>query len=143
MPRAISLANHLVGVFDEDRQAQAAVDGLRALGIPEEAIQRLQGAEGARAFDSDGRTGAWLRLSRLSGYFSADQSSDMPMYDAAIKDGRTVLAVHLTDRRRKADAIAVVLDAGGHFLNYYGRLQSEEISRWRGQELILPPFLPR
>ena len=65
------------------------------------------------------------------------------MYDAAIKDGRTVVAVRIADRKRKADAIRVALAAGGHFLNFYGRLQTEEISRWRGPELVLPPFLPR
>jgi hypothetical protein len=142
MPRTISLANHLVAVFDDHPQAVSAGRALSRLGIGDEDIRLLRGEEGARAFDSDGRTGAWLRLSRLSGYFSADQSSDMPMYDAAIKDGRTVLAVRVTGRP-KAPAIAAVIAEGGHFLNYYGRLQSEEISRWRGQELILPPFLPR
>jgi hypothetical protein len=143
MSRAISLANHLVGVFDDHAAAAAAAERLAGLGIPSDAIRLLEGDAGARAFDSDGHSGTWLRLSRLSGYFSADQSSDMPMYDAAIRDGRTVLAVRVTDKRRKAAAVASVLEAGGHFLNYYGRLQSEEISRWRGQELILPPFLPR
>ena len=139
---AVSLANHLVAVFDDHRQAVAAARALSALGISDADIRLFRGEEGARAFDSDGHTGRWLRLSRLSGYFSADQSSDMPMYDAAIKDGRTVLAVRVTGKL-KAPAIAAVIAEGGHFLNYYGRLQSEEISRWRGPDLILPPFLPR
>jgi hypothetical protein len=142
MPRAISLSHHLLGVFDDHVQAVAAGRALSRLGIEDADIRLLRGEEGARVFDSDGHSGPWLRLSRLSGYFSADQSSDMPMYDAAIKDGRTVLAVHVSGAR-KAPAVAAVIEAGGHFLNYYGRLQSEEISRWRGQELILPPFLPR
>ncbi len=143
MPNAISLANHLVSVFDDHPAAVAAVRALSVAGIPEADLLLLRGEEGERAFDSDGRTGRWLRLSRLSGYFSADQSSDYPMYDAAIKDGRTVLAVRLSDRKRKADAIRIVLEAGGHFLNFYGRLQTEEIARWRGPELLSPPFLPR
>jgi hypothetical protein len=142
MSRAISLANHLVAVFDDHAAAAGAARALSDLGIHDSAIHLLHGDEGARAFDSDGHSGRWLRLSRLSGYFSADQSSDYPMYDAAIKDGRTVLAVHLPDRTHKAEAIKAVLDAGGHFINFYGRLQTEEINRWRGPELVLPDFLP-
>ena len=143
MSRALSLANHLVAVFDDHPAAVTAARALSGLGIEDSAIQLLRGDEGARVFDSDGHTGRWLRLSRLSGYFSADQSSDYPMYDAAIKDSRTVLAVHLPDRTQKAQATRAVLDAGGHFINFYGRLQTEEVARWRGKELLLPPFLPR
>lgn len=140
---ALDLGNHLVAVIEDPAAADAVARALAGLGIPDADIHVLRGADGARAFDADGRTGIWLRLSRLSQYFSADQSSDMPMYDAAIKDGRTVLAVRLADRTVKAPAIAAVIEAGGHFLNFYGRLQTEEISRWRGPELVLPPFLPR
>lgn len=143
MPHAISLVNHLVAVVDDHPAAVAAARALTRAGIPDGAIVLLRGEEGERTFDSDGHTGRWLRLSRLSGYFSADQSSDHPVYDAAIKDGRTVLAVHLADRSRKADVVRIVVDAGGHFLNFYGRLQTEEIARWRGPELLTPPFLPR
>ena len=143
MSSAISLANHLVAVFDDHPAAVTAARGLTGVGVPDSDIHLLRGEEGARAFDSDGHSGAWSRLSRLSQYFSSDQSSDYPMYDAAIRDGRTVLAVHLPDRTHKADAVRVVLEAGGHFINFYGRLQTEEIARWRGPELVLPPFLPR
>src|SRR6188472_284402 len=125
MATPIDLANHLVAVFDEPTAAAAAARELTRLGIGDADIHLLRGEEGARAFDSDGHTGTWLRLSRLTQYFSSDQSSDFPMYDAAIRDGRTVLAVHLHDRAVKAQAIAAVIAAGGHFLNFYGRLQTE------------------
>ena len=143
MPTALDLGNHLVGVFDDHPAAVAVAARVAALVIPAADIRLLRGEEGARVFASDGRTGAWLRLSRLSQYFSADQSSDFPMYDAAIKDGRTVLAVRIADRKRKSDVIRAAIEGGGHFLNFSGRLQTEEISRWRGPELVLPPFLPR
>ena len=140
---AIDLANHLVAVFDDHPAAVTAARAVSDLGIPDAEIHLLRGEEGARVLDADGQSGRWLRLSRLSQYFSSDQSSDLPMYDAAIRDGRSVLAVHLSDRERKAGAVRAVLEAGGHFANFYGRLQTEEVSRWRGPELVLPPFLPR
>jgi hypothetical protein len=143
MSPALSLANHLVAVFDDHPDAVRAAAALSRQGIPDADLHLLRGEEGARAFDGDGHSSRWLRLSRLTGYFSADQSSDNPMYDAAIKDGRTVLAVHLPDRARKPEAIRAVLAANGHFVNFYGRLQTEEVARWRGEELVLPPFLPR
>ncbi len=143
MRAALDLGNHLVAVMDDHAAAVRAAGALVDTGIPAGDIRLLHGDEGLRAFDADGHSRTWLRLSRLSQYFSADQSSDLPMYDAAIRDGRTVLAVRIARRARKADAIRVVAEAGGHFLNFYGRLQTEEISRWRGPELVLPPFLPR
>lgn len=143
MSGAISIRNHLLAVFDDHAQAVAAASALSRQGIPDEGVSLLRGPDGMRRFDSDGRSGAWLRLSRLCRYFSSDQSSDLPMYDVAIQDGRTVLAVHLPDRSAKPAAVDAVLAAGGHFLNFYGRLQTEEVARWRGPELVLRPFLAR
>jgi hypothetical protein len=143
MSAALSLANHLVAVFDAHPAAVRACRALSGLGVPDGAIHLLRGEEGARRLDSDGHSGRWVRLARLSAWFSADQSSDVAVYDAAIRDGRTVLAVHIADREAKPAIIAAVLEAGGHFLNFYGHLQTEEVSRWRGPELVRPPFLPR
>jgi hypothetical protein len=33
--------------------------------------------------------------------------------------------------------------AGAHFMNFFGRLATEDISRWRGKELPIPPHLLR
>lgn len=143
MSATLSHANHLIAVFDDHPAAVTACRALSALGVPDADLHLLRGDEGARRLDRDGHAGRWLRLSRLSAWFSADQSTDVAVYDAAIRDGRTVLAVHIGDRDAKPAVVAAVLGAGGHFLNFYGRLQTEEVSRWRGPELVRPPLLPR
>jgi hypothetical protein len=72
-----------------------------------------------------------------------DQMPDFRLYEAAIADGRAVIAVRARDgevRRRVRDRLT---SAGAHFMNFYGRLYTEEMSRWRGPELELPGYLRR
>ena len=63
--------------------------------------------------------------------------------EAALRYGRAVVSVHA---RRAADrdrAKQVLAAAGAHFMNFFGRIATEEISRWRGKELPLRPYLRR
>ena len=140
--RAFSLIDRLVGVIDDPTQAQQARRRLVELGVPMADIDVLVGEAGAERLDSTGEGGWWQRIVRLSQYLSTDQSTDLVMYDAALRDGRTVVAVHLTDKALKQPATAVIQDAGAHLVSFFGRMQTEEISRWRGPELVLPDMLP-
>jgi hypothetical protein len=79
---------------------------------------------------------------RLSQYITTDQSTDLVMYDAALRDDRAVISVRVTDATTKAAAIDILQQAGAHLVSFFGRLQTEEISRWRGAELVLPDMLP-
>jgi hypothetical protein len=76
-------------------------------------------------------------------FTTMDQMPDFRLYEAAIADGRAVVAVRVRDRevrRRVRDRLAA---GGAHFMNFYGRLYTEELSRWRGPELKLPGYLRR
>src|SRR6266516_4220200 len=56
---------------------------------------------------------------------------------------RIDLAVHarrMNDRERAKRALAA---AGALFMNFFGRIATEDISRWRGKELPIPPYLRR
>jgi hypothetical protein len=138
----LSLIDRLVGVIDDPAQAQHARTRLGDMGIPMADIDVLVGEAGAARLDSTGEAGWWQRFVRLSQYITTDQSTDLVMYDAALRDGRAVVAVRIADKAQKGPAIAILEESGAHLLSFFGRLQTEEISRWRGPELVLPDMLP-
>jgi hypothetical protein len=72
-----------------------------------------------------------------------DQMPDFVLYEAAVLDGRTVLAVPITSEADRVATIRVLRDAGAHFVNFYGRFATEEIVPWRGPELRIPSILRR
>jgi hypothetical protein len=63
-----------------------------------------------------------------------DQLPAMAWYEAALRDGRTVVAVRTRNRQATTAAVQLLKDAGGHFINHFGRLSTEEFARWRGPE---------
>lgn len=137
-----SLINRLVGVVDDPAHTPRICERLLKLGIPEADIEVLVGHEGVARLDSTGGTGWWHRMVRVSQYLLADQSTEYVMYDAALRDGRGVVAVLIRDRSLKPAATAILEDAGAHLISFFGRIQTEEISRWRGPELVQPAFVP-
>lgn len=137
--------DHLLAVFDDPIEGRAVGAGLVAeLGLPPEAVRLLEGAEAAERIDGLGRShGPSVRLLRMIQFTTMDQMPDFRLYEAAIADGRAVLAVRVRDatlRRRVRERVVV---AGAHFVNFYGRLYTEELVRWRGPELPLPGLLRR
>ncbi len=72
-----------------------------------------------------------------------DQTPDFIAYEAALIEGRAVIAVRAASRERMLQATTVIEGHGGHFLNSFGRLATEEISLWRGPEPRVPDALRR
>ena len=98
-------------------------------------IERLSGPDGARAFDATGADhGIVARLQRLVQFSLMDQMPDLAWYQAAAREGRVVLIVPAGDARASTRAGALLAAAGCHFINRFGRFQTEEILRWRGPE---------
>ncbi len=137
-----SLIDRLVAVIDDPVHAQEARRRLVELGVAMADIEVLVGEAGAERLDSTGEGGWWQRMVRVSQYMVADQSTELVVYDAALRDGRAVMAVRLRDRQLKPRATAILEESGAHLLSFFGRIQTEEISRWRGPELVHPPVMP-
>ncbi len=137
-----SLINRLVGVVDDPADTPRICDRLRALGIAEADIKVLIGREGAIQLDSTGGSGWWHRTVRVVQYLMVDQSTELVMHDAALRDGRAVIAVLIRDRALKPDATTILQQEAAHLISFFGRIQTEEISRWRGEELVQPNFVP-
>ena len=72
-----------------------------------------------------------------------DQMPDFLTYEAALRDGRAVVAVRAEDRPTMLRARDILVVADAHFMNFFGRLSTEELSRWRGPELAAPDYMRR
>ena len=66
------------------------------------------------------------------------QLSRSPSYRPAVSCSVHAPRVHDRDRAKRPLAAA-----GAHFMSFFGRIATENISRWRGSELPLPPYLRR
>jgi hypothetical protein len=140
----IATVNRLMAVLDSAGAATTATSELVRAGFGREAIAVLQGNRDADRIDSLGKaSGPWTRAWRLLQFTQADQMVDLVVYEAALRDGRTVIAVH-APRTKDRDRAKRALDASGaHFMNFFGRFATEDVSRWRGKELPIPPYLRR
>jgi hypothetical protein len=140
----IATVNRLMAVLDTAEAVATATSELARAGFGPDAITVLVGNEDADRIDSMGKVrGRWTRAWRLLQFTQTDQMVDLVVYEAALRDGRSVLAVHarrMNDRERAKRALAA---AGAHFMNFFGRIATEDISRWRGKELPIPPYLRR
>ena len=70
-----------------------------------------------------------------------DQLPAMAWYEAALRQGRTVLTVRTANRRETLRAVQALQAAGGHFINRFGRLATEEFVRWQGTEPPVPSLM--
>jgi hypothetical protein len=139
-----SAVGRLIAVVDTPEQVQAARTALIAAGIDPSAIETFAGAEAATAFDPSGaRRGLLGRLYRILEFSWADQAPDFAWYEAAVREGRTVLSVRVRGQRHVAHAARILTDHGGHFINHFGWFETQELARWKGPEPDVPGFLRR
>jgi hypothetical protein len=136
--------NHLLAVVDDPAAAAEAGRALIAAGFPATDVTVLRGDEGADRLDGLGKVGGpWRRIVRAFQFMTMDQMPDFLTYEAALRDGRAVVAVRVRDRQSMLKARDVLHSAGGHFMNFFGRFSTEELARWRGPELDLPGYMRR
>ena len=136
MERFIGYPNRQVlAVLDDDAAVAAARVNLAAAGVPDRAIEMYSGAADAARFDATGAShGLLARLRRIMQFSLMDQLPAMAWYEAALRENRHVIAVRTTDRRQTLEVVAALVRAGGHYINRFGRVDTEEFARWRGPE---------
>ena len=70
-----------------------------------------------------------------------DQLPALAWYEAALREGKTVLAVRTRSRPETLAVVNAMREAGAHFVNRFGRLDTEEFARWRGAEPAVPSLM--
>lgn len=132
----------VLAVFDTPAAARAAVGALIGAGIDADAIDRFEGPGDADRFDATGqRHGVVARGVRAVQFSLMDQLPAMAWYEAALRDGAVVVAVRTRDRAETLRVVDALRIAGGHFINRFGRLATEEFARWRGPEPRVPSLM--
>ena len=125
----------VLAVLDDRAAADAGAAAASALGIAQDRIERFEGAADANRFDATGeRHGLVARLLRYMQFSLMDQLPAMAWYEAALREGKVVLAVRTRSRAQTLEVVRALKQAGGHFVNHFGRLSTEEFARWRGPE---------
>jgi hypothetical protein len=136
----VNLGRRVLAVVDDAAAAPRAVAELRAAGLID--IATLTGPEGADAIDASGdRGGRIRRVGRAVRFGVEDQMPALAWYEAALREGRTVLAVRTLTRDQTLTAVRILAAHGGHFVNHFGRLATEEFGRWRGPEPAIHDLL--
>jgi hypothetical protein len=141
--RLIGYPNRQVlAVLDDDEALGRAMAGVETVGVPAGDVETFAGMEDAARFDATGaRHGLIARLRRVIQFSLMDQLPAMAWYEAALREGRYVVAVRTSDRRTTLRVVAALVSAGGHFINRFGRVDTEEFARWRGPEPSVPSLM--
>ena len=135
-------AGKVLAVFDRAVDAERALDAIHALELDADATQRFAGSADADRFDATGqRHGPVARVLRTVQFSLMDQLPAMAWYEAALRDGKVVVAVRTRSRSTTLAVVEALKAAGGHFINHFGRAATEEFARWRGPEPDVPSLM--
>ena len=130
----------LLGVFDQPWHADRAAIDLKGLGFLD--MDRYEGSGDADRFDATGRRhGRVERVLRTVQFSLMDQLPAMAWYEAALRDGKTVLSVRTRSRAATLRAVEAMKIGRGHFINHFGRAATEEFARWQGPEPNVPSLM--
>ena len=130
--------------MDDASAADRALTALAEAGLDLTTIERHSGPDAAAAFDPTGAGhGVLARVRRAFEFSLMDQLPDLAWYEAAARDGRTVLSVPAPNTRAGRRAARVLQAAGAHFINRYGRFETEDIVAWRGPEPEVDDLMKR
>jgi len=133
VPSRIALGERVLAVFDDRERADRAALAARNAGA--QVIERHEGDAAANAIDATGaRRGLVARVGRAVQFSVEDQMPALAWYEAALRSGRIVLAIPTRSRDQTRAIVEALRREGGHFINRFGRLETEEFSRWRGPE---------
>jgi len=128
-------AGKVLAVFDRALDADRAVEAVRSVAGSGVAVERFAGSTDADRFDATGqRHGPVARVLRTVQFSLMDQLPAMAWYEAALREGKTVLAVRTPRRAVTLEVVEALRASGGHFINHFGRAATEEFARWQGPE---------
>lgn len=119
--------DQLFAIVDDSGETGRAIPALRAAGIEEDGISSFRGEAGAVRIDASGsHHGLFARLVRVSQAMSMDGDQSQRYEDEA-RSGHTVIAASAPATEVPDRALGILKAHGGHYINYYARLHSENL----------------
>jgi hypothetical protein len=135
--------DHLLAVVDRPADGPSVVAAIVSLGVAAADVEAIAGDGADDRLDLLAKDSVIQRAMTAVRFMTMDQAPDFALYLAALRDGRAVVAVHVPETALRGRVVERLNALGAHFLNFYGRVATEEITRWRGEELPLPGWLRR
>ncbi len=127
--------DHLLGILPDGPAAQRAAADLGAIGVLPSDVRIFAGEDAALRIDGRGtHHGLVARLYRLVQLTQMDQAPDFRRYEEQARRGHPVVAVRETSPERRRAIRAVLRRHGAHFVNFYGRVYTETLDPFEGQE---------
>ena len=124
--------NQVIAILDTQVQTACAVDALANGGFLESEVELLRGSQEAdRLAGGTARKGFqdwFIRLTGSIGLKNAETEMK-DRYEQALRDGNTVVAILTPTEDRKDRAAEIIKECGGRFINFFGRLNVERITR--------------
>ena len=122
--------NHVISIMPTEKEAITAFDSLIANGFLESEVTLGSGPELAdRIRATSGRSGLVGRILEVLDRFGAggDEIDDRHEYEQALRDGAVTVLVLAPTAERKLRAAEILRLHGGHFINFFGKLEIEQL----------------
>jgi hypothetical protein len=118
----------VVGVVDDPAELEAAVQALVSNGFDETEVHVLCGARGVEQIDAKGkRKGLLARLFRIVDALG-EEREHTARHVEELESGHFVVVVDAHDEGSKTRAREALAAHGGHFINFYSRLSTEDLA---------------
>jgi hypothetical protein len=120
--------NTVVGVVDDPKQLDATVQGLVDTGFAESQVSVLCGRRGVEMIDAKGtRKGLLARVFRMVDGLG-EEREHTEHHVRELEAGHFIVVVDVVDEAAKGRARDAMKSHGGHFINYYSRWSTEDLT---------------
>ena len=132
-----------LAVSDDEETARRTAVALREHGLAADDVLVISGTDAQAQLRRLGAsTGILARARRAVQFMAMDQLPDLFVYEAALTQGRALLAVRVPSDRRQ-DAVEILRRHGAHFINSFGAWMTSEIEPWHGPMPPIPQHMQR
>jgi hypothetical protein len=136
-------AGWTLAVLDDADGASRAATALHGLGFGPDEVMAIAGADAPSQLRRLGASsGPLARWRRAFQFMAMDQLPDLFVYEAALGEGRAIVAVRARPDRR-VQAVEALRAHGAHFINSFGAWATAEIEPWHGPKPPLPQHMQR
>jgi hypothetical protein len=120
--------NTVVGIIDEPDQLDTTVSALIDSGFPESGVNVLCGNRGIQTIDARGkRKGLLARVFRMIDAMG-EEREHTARHVHELEAGHYIVVVEVADQASKERARDAMQRHGGHFINYYSRWSTEDLT---------------